>query len=246
MNPAIFQTKNNRPVPAVTEAEMREVDRIAVEDFGLGILQMMENAGRNLALTCMEMLGPGQHEIAILAGTGGNGGGGISCARHLYNRGHQINLVLTKDRNDLGHAAAVQMNILQNAGLKTIDAKSADAVIRESELTIDALIGYSLNGAPRGTIAEMIEMANVGAKRILSLDVPSGMNSTTGDTPGLVIKPDRTMTLALPKTGLSNPAAGKITLADIGIPEAVYHPLDINFDAFWEDHYRLDLQRVEV
>ncbi|KAA3645633.1 MAG: NAD(P)H-hydrate epimerase [Chloroflexi bacterium] len=245
MKATLFRSNNGIPIPAVSEEEMREVDRIAVEDFGLGILQMMENAGRNLALACLEMLGADQHEITILAGTGGNGGGGISCARHLHNRGHKINLVLTKDAQELGRAAAAQMNILHHAGVTPADTSQSEELIEQADLIVDALIGYSLNGAPRGRIAELIEKANARAKRILSLDIPSGMDSTTGETPGLVINPESTMTLALPKTGLANPAAGKITLADIGIPEAVYHPLHIQFDAFWGDQYRIDLNREE-
>ena len=244
MNDKLFQTLDKTPIPSVTEAEMREVDRIAVEDFGLGILQMMENAGRNLALACIEMLGDGAHEITILAGTGGNGGGGISCARHLHNHGQVVNLVLTKETSELGRAAAAQMNILQHAGIRPINLSQADIVIEKADIVVDALIGYSLSGAPRSRTAELIEVANEKAKRVLSLDIPSGMDSTTGEVPGVVIRSERTMTLALPKTGLVNPEAGEIVLADIGIPEAVYHPLDISFNAFWGKEYRIELERT--
>jgi len=72
-----YSTSGGTAIPAVSEDQMREVDRIAVEDFGLGVLQMMENAGRNLALTAMEMIDGTQGEVVILAGSGGNGGGGI-------------------------------------------------------------------------------------------------------------------------------------------------------------------------
>jgi NAD(P)H-hydrate epimerase len=79
----LFRTPEGIPVPAVTAEQMREVDRIAVEDFGLGILQMMENAGRNLAANLMEMLASMDGEVTVLAGAGGNGGGGLRSARHL-------------------------------------------------------------------------------------------------------------------------------------------------------------------
>ena len=83
MSEYLFWTEDGRPVPAVTAEQMREVDRIAVEDFGLGILQMMENAGRNLAQNAIDMLGATKGEVTVLAGAGGNGGGGLCCARHL-------------------------------------------------------------------------------------------------------------------------------------------------------------------
>jgi NAD(P)H-hydrate epimerase len=89
-----FRTEDGLVVPAVTAEQMREVDRIAVEEFGLGILQMMENAGRNLAENVLDMLDGARSEVAVLAGSGGNGGRGLCCARHLHNRGFQVWVVL--------------------------------------------------------------------------------------------------------------------------------------------------------
>lgn len=77
-----FHTETGIAVPAVTADQMREVDRLAVEEFSLAILQMMENAGRILAAHAMAMLGGSGGEVAVLAGSGGNGGGGLCCARH--------------------------------------------------------------------------------------------------------------------------------------------------------------------
>ncbi|MFQ5922743.1 MAG: NAD(P)H-hydrate epimerase, partial [Anaerolineales bacterium] len=107
-----FVTEGGKVLPALTEDQMREVDRIAVEDFGLGVLQMMENAGRNLALHAIENVGDPNAEIVILAGSGGNGGGGISCARHLRNRGYRVRLLLTKDPSELRGSAAAQFHIV--------------------------------------------------------------------------------------------------------------------------------------
>lgn len=86
---------------------------------------------------------------------------------------------------------------------------------------MDALIGYGLRGAPRGRTAELIALCNQYAAWVLSLDVPSGLDSTTGDTPGPVVRPDRTLSLALPKTGLRN-VPGDLYLADVGIPPEVF------------------------
>ena len=223
---------------------MREVDRIAVEDFGLGILQMMENAGRNLALTAIEML-DGRKKIAIFAGSGGNGGGGLCAARHLHNRGFAINLFLSKPPEDLKGAAAHQFNILKSSGVNALNPQKAVDFIEGSDLIIDALIGYSLKGSPRGQIQTYIDQINLSGKPVLSLDIPSGIDSSDGHTPGKFIQASQTMTLALPKPGLANPAAGELLLADIGIPLQVYHPLDIRFEPFFGGKYRIKINREQ-
>lgn len=247
-----FRTSSGLLVPAVTADQMREVDHIAVEDFDLGILQMMENAGRNLALNVVDMLGPegawtealsrevgpgGGPEVVILAGSGGNGGGGLCCARHLHNRGFPVSVVLTKDPTELRGPAAHQLRILRAAGIEPVEPVEAGELLRRSRIAVDALIGYSLHGAPRGRAAELIERCNEHAARVLSLDLPSGLDATTGDAPGALVHPERTLTLALPKTGLHD-LPGALYLADIGIPPAVYSAIGLSFvwpsgDCYW-------------
>lgn len=224
-----FRTEGGASVPAVTEAEMREVDRIAVEEFGLGILQMMENAGRTLAGNVQAMLGGAGGRVAVLAGSGGNGGGGLCCARHLRNRGFAVSIVLDRDASALAGAARVQLGILLAAGSRPVDPSRAPEALRRAQVVVDALIGYSLRGAPRGRTAELIELCNEHAPRIASLDLPSGLDATTGEAPGAVVRPERTVTLALPKTGLAR-AAGELYLADIGIPPEVYRPLGLSVE----------------
>jgi NAD(P)H-hydrate epimerase len=215
---------------------MREVDRIAVEEFGLTVLQMMENAGRNLALNVMDMLDAPNGEVAVLAGSGGNGGGGLCCARHLHNRGFQVRVVLSKEAGKLTRAARNQLQILQAAGLRPADLSQAEDVMRRSQLVVDALIGYSLRGTPRGRAAELIDLCNQHAARVLSLDVPSGMDATTGEAPGPVVHPERTLTLALPKTGLER-ASGDLYLADIGIPPEVFRRIGLSFEPLFSKRY---------
>jgi NAD(P)H-hydrate epimerase len=244
-----FWTDDGVVVPAVTAEQMREVDRIAMEDFGLGVLQMMENAGRNLAQNAMDMLGtargvevPGPRgDVTILAGSGGNGGGGLCCGRHLRNRGFRVWVVLSKEARELGGAAANQLQILRKAGVEPVKPAQAVEVIRRSQLVVDALIGYSLRGPPRGRVADLIELCNEHARRVLSLDVPSGLNATTGETPGSVVRPERTLTLALPKTGLEN-VSGELYLADIGIPPEVYHPLGLALEWAFPRRYWVHLE----
>jgi len=236
LSDVLFWTEQGVPVPAVTAEQMREVDRIAVEEFGLGILQMMENAGRNLAQNVMDMLGGGGVEITILAGAGGNGGGGICCARHLHNRGSKVNLILDRKASALRGAAADQLRVLQAAGLRPVGLSRVEESIQRAGIVVDALIGYSLHGAPRGRAADLIEQCNEHAARVLSLDVPSGLNATTGEALGLIVRPERTMTLALPKTGLAS-VCGELYVADIGIPPEVYQPLGLSLEPFFEGRY---------
>jgi len=205
---------------------MREIDRIAMEETGPNLFQMMENAGRNLAEMTIECLGATwrQAKIVVLAGTGGNGGGGIAAARHLANHGAHVQLCLARP-DKLGEVSAWQRKIFQStSGTDVLPGNlDKDAV----HIILDALIGYGLDSAPSGVFADLIAWANSTRAPILSLDVPSGMNSTTGETPGLSIQAVWTMTLALPKTGLAGGKVGQLTLADIGIPAGTYRRMSL-------------------
>ncbi len=240
----LFRTEDGIVVPAVTADQMREVDRIAVEEFGLGILQMMENAGRNLTLNVMDMLDGDRGEVAILAGSGGNGGGGLCCARHLHNRGFTVWVVLAREAAALTGAARNQLQILQTAGLQPVASSVAEDVLRRSQVVVDALIGYSLRGAPRERVAELIDLCNRHAARVLSLDIPSGLHATTGETRGAVIHPERTLTLALPKSGLQR-VPGELYLADIGIPLEVFQRLGLSFDPPFGERYWVRLEKSD-
>ena len=241
----IFCTQDGVAVPAITAEQMREVDRIAVEEFGLGILQMMENAGRNLAENVLDMLGQATGRVTILAGAGGNGGGGLCCARHLHNRGFEIWIVLSKDASALVGAAREQLLVLQAAGVQPVLPSQAKDAIRRAQVVVDALIGYSLRGAPRSRVAALIDLCNRHAARVLSLDVPSGLDATTGETPGLAVHPERTLTLALPKTGLRD-VPGDLYLADIGIPLEVYDRLGLSVGPFFGKRYWTRLERGAI
>jgi NAD(P)H-hydrate epimerase len=239
-----FVTENGTIVPAVTAEQMREVDRIAVEAFGLGILQMMENAGRNLAENVLDMLGRASGAVTILAGAGGNGGGGLCCGRHLHNHGVQVWMVLDTEPDQLGPAAANQLHILRRASVSPMPMHEAQETIRRADIVVDALIGYGLQGSPTGRTAELIEWCNELAKRVLALDVPSGLNATTGEAPGVVVGAERTLTLALPKTGLAG-MEGELYLGDIGIPMELYKQLDLSFDAPFRARHWVRLSRGE-
>jgi NAD(P)H-hydrate epimerase len=220
--------------------QMREIDRVAVEEFHLGILQMMENAGRNLATHAL-LMKPAGGLITVVAGAGGNGGGVLCCARHLHNHGIPVQCVLDRDPNLLTGAARQQLDSLMAAGIAVLIAEQSEEVIQRSVLIIDGLIGYGLQGEPRSMIARLIEMCNQSDAMILSNDIPSGIDATIGEAHGPYIHADRTLTLAAPKTGLPRDH-GEIYLADIGIPPEVFEQVGVPFQPPWKDQYWVRLE----
>lgn len=217
-------------IPTVTTNDMREIDRVMVEEAHIGLIQMMENAGRNLAhLSRGRFLGgePRGKQVLLLCGTGGNGGGGMVAARRLHCWGAQVTILLSAPASSFRGTPAHQLGILQwlRASITEMDLPP---ISEEIDLVLDALIGYGLRGSPSGWAAEMIMWANNQTAPILSLDVPSGLDPSSGIAPGVVIHAAATMTLALPKTGLDKPQAqekiGEYYLADIGVPPAVLTP----------------------
>ena len=255
MNQMIFEiyhprTEKWQSVPHVNQSQMREVDRVAMEVFQLGILQMMENAGRNLALLAFRTLNNEPNntqakKVVVFAGVGGNGGGGLCAARHLHNSKVNVSIVLTKPPEAFSGAAHIQLTILKAAGITPILLEEAKNVLADCDLVLDAIIGYSLKGAPRGNAKSFIEWINQAGKPVISLDLPSGLEATTGETPGACIHAAHTLSLALPKPGLVNPLSGELFLADIGIPPEVYHSLGIRFDPFFKGEYILPMRAVQ-
>jgi NAD(P)H-hydrate epimerase len=208
-----YPTVEGNQVGWITERDMVEVDRIMIEDLHIELLQMMENAGRNLARLVLDLAAPGS--VAVAAGSGGNGGGGLVAARHLANAGVDVTVTLSRPASELSGVTAHQYDILQRMGVATTPDP------RHAEVAIDAVIGYSLRGAPRGASAALVEALS-SAPLVVALDTPSGLDVTTGEAPGAVVSADATMTLALPKIGLRTaPQVGDLYLADISVPRRV-------------------------
>ena len=226
-------------LPALTSDQMREVDRLLVEEFGIQLVQMMENAGRNLALLAGRILSDEDETdalqdrpIVVLAGRGNNGGGGLAAARHLLNWGAWVQIVLTHPPGEFPEGVTRdQLSILRR-----MDAPLAWAdegwELPPADLVIDALIGYGLSGDPHGRAADLIQLANSSVAPILSLDAPSGLDTTDGRLSNPHIAASVTMTLALPKQGLLQPqaraASGQLFLADIGVPPTLYERLSLD------------------
>ncbi len=216
-------------VPDLDTEQMIEVDRAMIEDYEIELIQMMENAGRNLAHLARERFldgSPRGKRVVVLAGRGGNGGGALVCARRLSNWGALVEVRLTREPGDFKGVPAHQLGILSRMQL-TISPPSGTTFPSESSdvsLVVDGVIGYSLSGAPRGQAAEMIRWANGHPAPVLALDAPSGLDTATGEVFDPTINAAATLTLALPKQGLRSRLAhvGELYLADISVPPALY------------------------
>ena len=218
-------------IPALTTTQMVEVDRLMIETYGIQLIQMMENAGRNLAEQGRRMLGGSisGRRIVVLCGAGNNGGGGMAAARHLHNWGAAVRVVLAGDTAKLKHVPAQQWESRRAMGVAGTAPASEDAA--PPDLIVDAIIGYGLQGDPRGTAAAWIRWASAWSCPVLALDTPSGLDTTTGDAGNPCIRASATLTLALPKTGLlaaqAQPYVGELFVADISVPPGLYGRLGI-------------------
>ncbi|MGJ3240318.1 MAG: NAD(P)H-hydrate epimerase [Anaerolineae bacterium] len=216
-------------VPYLSTDQMREVDRLMIDYYHIELIQMMEHAGRNLATLARHYFFEGQLEgkaILVLAGTGGNGGGALVSARWLHNAGAKVDVILSAPDDKLTPVPAHQLDILHQMGLSIAPFSESIEFNPNVHLIVDGLIGYSLTGAPRGTVANLIHAANAHSAPILALDVPSGVDATTGTVLNPAINAHATMTLALPKVGLKAQQAqthiGALFLANIGVPPILY------------------------
>ena len=144
------------------------------------------------------------------------------------------------DAEHLGSVPAYQRKVFASTPGIEVDPKQL--IDSRPALIVDALLGYSLSGAPRGPVADLIDWANATKTLILSLDLPSGLDATTGNAPGAVIAPRWTMTLALPKTGLLPERVGELYLADIGIPQAVYQRTKLPYRTPFDHRYRVSIK----
>jgi NAD(P)H-hydrate epimerase len=218
-----------KDIPVLSTDQMVEVDRLMIEEYQISLIQMMENAGRNLAELARRMLGGqiGGQRITILSGAGNNGGGGLAAARHLHNWGAKISLMLAFGPGRLKEVPALQSRTLGTMGIEPDDQTD----LRQADLIVDALIGYGLSGDPRQPVAGWIDKANISGTPIVALDAPSGLDATSGTPGNPTINAAATLTLALPKSGLLTPQAaefvGELYLADISVPPELYRQIGV-------------------
>jgi NAD(P)H-hydrate epimerase len=179
----------------------------------------MEAAGLCVSRFC-------DQPTAVVCGTGNNGGDGLVCARRLHESGH-LTTVCCVDSTHFKGPSAHALDALRNAGVEVL----SDLRLDGAALVVDAIFGVGISRPPQGRFAEWIEAINASAKRVVAVDVPSGLDADTGVAYAPCVRADLTITLGLPKQGLllhdGPKMAGEIWVADIGIPQGAYELLGI-------------------
>lgn len=208
---------------------VRELDRRAIEEYGIPGPVLMENAGRG-ATDALERLGV-DGPVLICCGKGNNAGDGFVVARHLNLRGYHVRLLLATPGEALTGDALLNYHIAKRAGLPMdiidhdVSRKELPAYLRENQWVVDGLLGTGAVGDPRPPFDEIItainEVRQFGVK-ILALDLPSGWDCDTGLPGSVAVHADHTVTFAVMKPGFLRPQAvgftGQVEVVDIGVP----------------------------
>lgn len=189
---------------------------------------MMENAGRNLSTLARDLFFNGnvyKKRILILAGHGANGGGALVSARHLINWGANVQVIISKNEEYFSEVPKIQLEILKQMGTDIYHFEDYKKNTK-TDLIIEGLVGYSLNGNPKGTLKDIIEFANDLPVKKLSLDVPAGIDLSICKAMKPVFLADVVLTLALPKEGMQKEEIKKnikqLYLTDISVPLSLY------------------------
>lgn len=225
---------------AITSKQMSKIDELMLKN-GIELVIMMENAGLSLAMLAAKINKYKKNrKIVVLVGKGNNGGGGLTCSRHLQNFGYNVKVILAS--SSLKKVPLKQLKILRKIKVPIYEYNNKSnnnnlkKIVRDSNLVIDALLGYNARGNPYGNVKELIILANKSRGKILSLDIPSGLHPDIGSTYMPCIKANYTLTLAYPKKGLLSKNArdyvGRLYLSYLTIPNNLPRKIaiKINYD----------------
>ena len=217
-----------------TSEQMRLIDKKTEEIAGIPSIVLMENA----AISCVSVILKEENlkKVLIFCGKGNNGGDGFAIARHLYSKGIDVEVVLVCGSEFQGDALT-NFEIISRLGLKITEIDDTHLLndkIKNSDVIVDAIFGTGISGEINGIAKEVIESINLHSKKVISVDIPSGVNADTGEICRVSVKADVTVTFACYKLGmLTFPGAdfvGEIIVADISIPEYIISDENININ----------------
>ncbi len=213
----------------LTRQQVREVDRLAIEEFGVPGVVLMENAGRGTA-ELLRALGV-SGRVVICCGKGNNGGDGFVIARHLDNWQVPVRVLLFAPPEELVGDALINYRIIRQSGLaidvhgEPIHWPSVREELAGAEWIVDALFGTGLSGPLRAPFDEVVRMINAVSARVLAVDIPSGMDCDTGQPLGECVRAEHTATFVALKKGFAEPSArewlGQVHVLDIGAPRRI-------------------------
>ncbi|MBE9502924.1 MAG: NAD(P)H-hydrate dehydratase [Proteobacteria bacterium] len=228
----------------VTADEMREIDSRTIEEFRIPGVVLMENAGRGAACAVEDYIADKDiNKVLVVAGKGNNGGDGFVLARHLVNGGLDCEICLAGKESDVSGDARTNMDVASAMGITIHEMveniASLEKAIHQSDLIVDALFGTGLNQPVKDFYRGIIDAVNFSELPVISLDIPSGLDSTTGRPLGAAIEADMTVTFCLPKIGsIIYPGAdyvGELVLADIGAPYELLENDDLKTSLIMEE-----------
>jgi NAD(P)H-hydrate epimerase len=216
------------PLIPLSREQVRDVDRQAMEDYGMSGLVLMENAGRNSAqlLQSLGIAGP----VVICCGKGNNGGDGFVIARHLENGGFAVKVLLCVPAGSIAGDAAVNLQILVRAGTPIVSPPfDWSHELSGAEWIVDALLGTGTQGTIRDPFIAAIHAIDAAHCKVLAVDLPSGLDCDTGQPLGACVRADYTATFVARKIGFDLPGAadwtGEVDVIDIGVPQALLQKL---------------------
>jgi NAD(P)H-hydrate epimerase len=212
------------PIGFLSRSQVRDLDRRAIQEYGVPGVVLMENAGRGAAELLLSL---GIHgRVLICCGKGNNGGDGFVIARHLANRGVNIQVLLCTPPEELTGDALLNFRIIQRGQYPVQVLGNSLGGLQEelarSEWVVDALFGTGLSGPVRAPFDRIIDAINARGNHVLAVDIPSGLDCDSGKPLGPTIRAGHTATFVAPKQGFANPAAvpyiGLAHAVDIGLP----------------------------
>jgi NAD(P)H-hydrate epimerase len=219
----------------VTAEQMRAIDNRAINDVKIPSLELMENAGRGIFRYIREnlLLAFEHPRIAVVCGRGNNGGDGFVIGRYLIEDGREVDFFLAGNDDKLSDDCRVNYDKIRRAG-KTVALIADESQLPDLstyDVIIDAIFGTGFSGAPQGIAEAVIRKIALAGKMVVAVDAPSGLDVSTGQVEGAVVKADYTLSLALPKPGLfvspGRELAGTVAVIPIGIPEDVIASFNI-------------------
>jgi NAD(P)H-hydrate epimerase len=219
----------------VTGREMADLDKAAIEGIGIPSLLLMENAGRGVADSIKERY-PNCKKAVVIVGRGNNGGDGLVVARYLINSGVEVKTFIIGEKEKLSPPTKTNASILEGmkAPIKYIqDVKEVAAEMEKTDLVIDALLGIGIKGEVRGLYRKVIELINA-SQNIVAVDIPSGLEASSGQIAGVCVKANLTVTMELPKLGLllypGREYVGELVVKKIGYPTRLVEEFETNLE----------------
>lgn len=209
-----------------TAAEMRQIDRLAQEDYEIPGAVLMERAALALRRIIQERFSLTGQKVYIFCGKGNNGGDGLALARQLTESGAEVKAVLAFERSQFSGLALQNLSSAAKFGVPIVNWQEISVQeLQQADLIVDALLGTGAMGAPRGSLATIITMINGSKKPVVAVDIPSGVDADSGQVGAVAINASITVTFGLPKPGLlvypGAEACGQLVIDPIGFPPSL-------------------------